>query len=169
MFYHRTRGALYFYGVSERGAVHLTRTARVGQNVEGLVAGRWTASPYDDLVLYDKFAGTLRLFTHRSREYRPFPFGSPFSSFSQTIYSLHLLSESNFLMNVEKLITGNFDGDQHTDVLAYNEDTGEGTFFEFNERGELQLLFTRDDLPVTEGAVVVAGQFDVERAQRRKR
>ncbi|MEE2786526.1 MAG: hypothetical protein VX589_04240 [Myxococcota bacterium] len=161
VFYHRTQGALYFYGVTNRGAVYFTRTTSVGRNVEGLVAGQWTGSAHDDLVLYDKFAGTLRLFEHRSRQVRPFRNNSFFSHVTRTEYSLHLRSESDFLMNAEKLITGNFDGDQITDILAYNEDTGEGTFFEFNQHGELQLLFTRDDLPVTEGAVVVVGQFDV--------
>jgi len=162
-FYNRTQGVVDYYAILPTGHLSKVRTTYVGKNVEAMMAGTWTDPNIADLVLYDKFAGTLRLFAHeRKNVFESFGFWGSFNFPEIVNYPPRLESENNFLMNVEKWFPGNFDGDDKTDLLAYNEDNGVGTFIEFTSAGELQVLFVRDDLPASEGTVVVPGHFQTD-------
>ena len=121
-FYNRVTRSVHFWSVRDAYIMPVSSTTNLNVDAEGLAVGDWDKTrPGDEIILYDKFAGKLHMFS--AYTYTSYSYNALLRqwSFTTTVHTSRI-REQSWAANFERLLTLDRDGDGTPELWFFNSD-----------------------------------------------
>lgn len=138
--YDRDSGLVNVYEVLSSGALAFRFSKTVAAGYSIAFAGYWGNGACDDLVFYDRGTGAVRYYQSN---------GS----------ALTLTDTATWQKIWDHVVPGRFNSDGYTDMLYYNQDSGEVKVYTMDSNHTGTLTYQATNWPMTPYSVVTVGEF----------